>query len=376
MAIIDSIPPFPHLLYEKSGWRGIPLDILAVRGTFDLGKDGEPMRLAAAQTPLVLGDVYDGPIATDPLSSVLKEDGDLVAGKLGTDVILTGTVHSPDSQPMRDWLVAVQVGTLMKGLRVTGPRRFERGFFGWRMTRPEPATSVPLDYRLAFGGRVSIPCDDGMCALHCATNPAGTGWLPDDDDMKDLPKSTRRTLRAWVKSQRSLMAPQFEDYARPIRDPFERPIPQGFGPIARWWQPRLSYQGTLDDQWLAERYPDPPDDYNPRYLQSAHPELVSAKLLEGDEPVTLGHCLPEGKVYTELPGIAVQALTKFQNGHLSLIPLGLDTVRIDLDRRQCVLVWRTQFDRSNPPVEITISAMALPMWREVLKTKASQVPHG
>jgi hypothetical protein len=369
MALIDSIPPFPNLLFEKAGWRGLPLDVLVVRGTFDLGIDGEPMRLAAVQTPLNWGDTFEGPIATDPLAAVLQDAGDLVVGKLSTDVLLTGHLHSPDGKPLTDWVAGVRVGELTKGLRVTGPRRFERGLFGWRITPSEPVTSVALDYRLAFGGHLSLPSKDGLAEIKFPTNPAGTGWLPSASDMKDLSRHQKSALNAWVQSQRVMMAPQFESYNQAITHPADRQMPQGFGPIARWWQPRLSYQGTLDAQWQAERYPNPPDDYNPRYTQSAHPDLITAKLLRGDEEVILSQCLPEARVATRLPGIAVQAMVVFANGHHSVNPLALDTVRINLDTRQCVLVWRTVFDRKNPPVEITVIAMSVEQWRTAVKNK-------
>jgi hypothetical protein len=370
MARIDSIPPFPHLLYEKAGWRGIPVEVLAVRGTFDLGKDGEPMRLAAQQTPLQFGDSFAGPVETDPLGAVIERDGDLVAGKPGTDVLLSGALRSADDRPVREWLAAVRVGRLTKALRVTGPRQFERGLFGWGITPADAVSSVPLDYRLAFGGRLSLPCDDGRCELHFPANPAGVGWLPTAQTVSRLSKLQRRTVSAWIDAQNRLPAPQLEDPLLPLRHPMRHQPPQGFGPIARWWQPRLGYQGTLDAQWQAERHPDPPDDYDPRYLQSAPQDQVTPGHLQGDESVILAGCLPEGRVTTALPGVAVQAMTTFDSGRQQVRPLALDTVRFDLSSRRCVLVWRGLFDPRDPPIEITITAMPLAQWRRAVETAA------
>lgn len=375
MAVSNSQLPFPYLLYQKAGWGNIPLDVLVVRATFDLGANGKPMTLAATQTPLQLGDELDGDLEHDLLGAVLKRDGDIVVGKLGTDVILSGHVHSPESKPARDWIAAVRVGTLSKALRVTGPRTFKRTLFGWKITRPAPVTRVALDYRLAFGGRINLPAPDKPIALHFPSNPAGTGWLPTAQDMKGLRWEERRRVKAWVNAQRVLTAPQFEHYTQPIRTPSDRPVPEGFGPIARWWEPRVSLQGTLDKQWEAERFPDPPDDYDPRFTHSAHPHLTSVKHLEGDEEVVIAQCLPEKKLVTALPGIAVQAMTVFRNGLHQIRPLGLDTVRIDLDTRTCVLLFRTLFDRSNPPVEIDVTAMPVAIWRKVLKERA-RMDHG
>ena len=51
------------------------------------------------------------------------------------------------------------------------------------------------------------------------------------------------------------------------------------------------------------------------------------------------------------------------------MPLALDTVRINLDERTCVVIWRTMFDRSNPPVEIDITAMPLEIWQAAASLK-------
>lgn len=375
MAVFNTILPFPYLLYEKSGWRGIPLDVLVVRATFDLGKDGGPMRLAAKQTPLQFGDELDGDLENDLLGAVLKNEGDLVVGKLGTDVILSGHLHSPRSQPATDWIAAVRIGALSKGLRVTGPRSFKRTLFGWKISQPTPVTSVPLDYRLAFGGRVSLPEAGPGAVAHFGANPAGIGWLPNRHDLKGMSWGEKRKLRAWSRSQRVLPAPQFEDHARAIRKPTERPAPEGFGAIARWWKPRVDLQGTLDKKWEAEQYPDPPDDYDPRFTHSAHPGLIWPKHMQGDEEVVLAQCLPEPKLVTALPGFAVQAMTVFENGVHQIRPLALDTLRINLDTRTCVVLWRTMFDRNNPPVEIDITAMPLATWREVIAEK-ERIDHG
>lgn len=359
VAAINSVLPFPYLLYEKSGWRGIPLDVLVVRGTFDIGHDGRPMRVSSDQTPIRLGDEHAGLAGEDPLSAVLAHEGDLAVGKLATDVIVTGTLHSPQGKPAADWISAVRVGDLKKGIRVTGAREFRRTMFGWKVTKPEPVRTVPLDYRLAFGGRLRSPDEADSDEVYFSKNPAGIGWLPNAFDLKDLPPQRKREAKSWIGAQRALPAPQFEDCHRPIESPHDNALPEGFSAIARWWEPRVSLQGTLDAAWQAEQYPNPPDDYNPRFTQSAHPDLVSPKLICGHEPIILANCFPDERTVTALPSMTVQAITVFNNGVALVMPMALDTIRIDLDTRRCVLLWRVMFDKNNPPVEIDIVALPL-----------------
>jgi hypothetical protein len=359
VAVINSVLPFPYLLFEKSGWRGIPLDVLVVRGTFDIGHDGRPMRVSSEQTPIRLGDEHQGPAGDDPLAAVLAHEGDLVVGKLSTDVVVTGNLHSPQGRPAADWISAVRVGDMQKGIRVTGPREFRRTVFGWKVTEPASVRTVPLDYRLAYGGRLRSPGRADSDEVYFSRNPAGMGWLPGASDLKDLPPQRKRDAQRWINAQRVLQAPQFEDFQRPIKSPHDHVPPEGFSAIARWWEPRVSLQGTLDAAWQAERYPDPPDDYNPRFTQSAHPDLVSSRLITGHEPVILANCFPEEKTTTALPGMAIQAITVFNSGTTLVMPMALDTIRIDLDTRRCVLLWRIMFDQNNPPTEIDIVAMPL-----------------
>nr|WP_267875909.1 DUF2169 domain-containing protein [Massilia sp. CCM 8734] len=323
VAVINSVLPFPYLLFEKSGWRGIPLDVLVVRGTFDIGHDGRPMRVSSEQTPIRLGDEYQGPVGDDPLAAVLAHEGDLVVGKLATDVVVTGHLHSPHGKPAADWISAVRVGNLHKGMRVTGPREFRRTLFGWKVTKPAAVSTVPLDYHLAFGGRLRSLGQGDSSDVYFSRNSAGIGWLPGASDLKNLPSKRKRDAEKWQNAQRVLPAPQFEDYQQPITSPYQHVPPEGFGPIARWWEPRVSLQGTLDAAWQAERYPDPPDDYNPRFTQSAHPDLISSRLITGHEPVVLAHCFAEEKTVTALPSMTIHAMTVFSNGTKLVMPMAL-----------------------------------------------------
>ena len=335
----------PHLLYVKTTPAGMPMDILVIRGTFDFAPE-QPMTLSEVQSDIVWGDRFAGPAINYPLQAVIVEEGDLVLGKSGTDVLLQGSVCSAEGQWRGSWPVEVRVGPVRKALRVFGPRTLNKVFMGWTLSEPENVEKVALNYRLAFGGCVYDPDPDPECDqthtpnISYPHNPAGCGWLPSRTELKMLAPPVRERVEAHIAQLDTLAAPQIEDPLAPYSDPSQRLPPAGLTPIPRWWQPRSSFQGTLDAQWMAERYPLLPDDFDPRFYQSAPADQVATPFLTGDEPVYLKGCLREGEYTMQLPGVTPLVVCETVDGqpHVS-VPV-LDTVRLDLDQRQASLLWR------------------------------------
>lgn len=377
MPSLQSIPPFEHLVYEKTSLHGAPLDVLVARATFDLGSAGRPMRLAEKQTPLVWGEEYAGPVEENPLRAVISRDGDLAPIKQGTDILVYGSLHSPDGRAQPDWFAGVRVGDIVKTLRITGPRKFKRGLFGWKLTSPDPIESIQLDYRQSFGGAIDLANGPNQPAASCryAANPAGCGWLPKAHEFDRKPRPERKRLLDWMDSLSEICAPQFESPLRLISHPHDRHPPEGFGPIPRWWSARSKLQGTLDARWRAERYPLVPLDFNVRYNNGAHPDLISPTALLGNEPLVLAGCYPEGMLSTALPDWTVYVMCTFESGKRDAIRLDLDTVSVDLDARQSALIWRTVFARHDPLKEALLSACPSAHWPGIkVKVDAAFAP--
>lgn len=377
MATIDNQTGAPHFWFEQTGPEGERLDVLIVRATFDFAANGDEMRLAKEQQAIAFGDTFSGPIEQVPLRAVVEEDGDLVPYKPGTDILVLGHAQAPGALPHTEWVAGIRVGETKKLLRLHGPRQFRKRFFGWRIDQAKPVIQIPLDYRLAYGGCIDVPAEltgDGEPDwIKHPCNPAGTGWLPHPSAYKGQSKAARKYISKWIHAQRTLAAPQIESAMAPVKHPYHQLATQGLGAIARWWTPRLQYQGSYDDHWRSTRYPLLPDDFSSRFFQSAPPDMVVTPHLKGDETVTLTGLLPE-KRDMRLPGWRIIAVVTRESGETTVcLPL-LDTVRFHLDQCQATLVWRAHFEGDDPVVEIALAATTAPIDRETSTATFRQVP--
>jgi hypothetical protein len=303
------------MVFEANDKHDRATHVLVARGTFAL--DGAAPRLAQHQRPLVMADEHHG----EPACSATRDESDLAPTKPATDVLLRGTARAPGGAALPAWEVGIEVGSLRKRARVTGPRWWTRaGDDRWTLGAPLPCAAVPLRYELAYGGAVS----DGAREERCEANPVGVGFAP----------------AWWLREQRRVAAPQVEAVDAPIGDILGAYAPEGFGPVGRSWLPRRQRAGTLDDRWLAERWPVMPDDFDDAYWNCAPPGLTAPGYLRGDEAVHVWGVHPDGALRFALPGHYVYALFRYEDGVMRPYPMMLDTVTVDVDLGELAMVWR------------------------------------
>jgi hypothetical protein len=169
---------------------------------------------------------------------------------------------------------------------------------------------------------------DGAPAAHtvCDANPIGMGftepWYLKATGLKKIP------------------APQIDCALDPVLEIGRSYRPRGFGTIARSWQPRLGLAGTYDDNWLRERWPGLPDDFDFAYWNCAHPDL-RVPYLRGDEIIELTNLTPGGKLTFQLPGSTPFVLVRYEKGEIAPAPANLDTLVIEPDNMRVSIVWRT-----------------------------------
>lgn len=237
------------------------------------------------------------------------------------------------------------MGEKEHALRVYGPRFWEpvEGQHDWEMGEAEPVSHVPLSYYQAFGGL--IPRDDeaaeGLQDCH-RYNPLGPGVL----------------LQEHCSSGIRFTAPQVEAIDDPIIDWCKDYEPKGFAPIAPVWRFREQYTGTYDETWLETRHPFLPPDFDYRFYNCAHPDLIFTPYLQGDEAIQLVNLHPVHKNITlTLPALKMEATATFEDGVSSSQTLHLDGLHFDLLQKglpRLCMTWRTTFAWQSGVSEIAL----------------------
>ncbi|MBC8947359.1 DUF2169 family type VI secretion system accessory protein [Xenorhabdus indica] len=337
--------------------------------------EGEYVAELLPAPPLCLQDEYRGQMNA---SQVLQES-DLAPFKPRCDVIVNGTAYAPEGKPCTEFPVRLQVQTkqgqtlLDKTLTVIGEREFIRDTSGnWQLTAPKPFTTLPLDYRYAFGGECKIQADD-KASQHlkerdrltpeqrqqhpdgenapvahavCETNPLGMGFItPWYADAKQL---TRYPAPRITRPDAPLTAQHFAAQLNSTL-PTDTPAcqPQGMGFIGRPWLPRRQLAGTYDADWLEHRHPYLPKDFDFGYWNGA-PADQQIDWPDTDIALTLSGLTLHSDLHVKLPGHRPFILLRMHNGMLLPVPMRLDTLIIDSEARTLHITCRLSFKASLP----------------------------
>jgi len=298
-----------------------------VKASFNVGRG---LTLADEQLPPQETDVY----WTEPNRSSLKYASDMHIGKPTTDVVVIGHACAPAQKEVTELDVGVTVGPVDRALRVYGDRAWRDG----KMTGPVPFKTMPIVYERAYGG---VQVVDGEEADVDARNPVGRGFAASRkaSDLNDVP------------------LPNIEDPAKLIHEPGDRPPPAGFGFYAPNWQPRAGFAGTYDDTWRKTRAPYLPLDFDSRFLNMAHPDLICQNYLQGGEPVTIRHMHPNGPLQFDLPQVRLVARVNIAGGTESP-PFNLETVILQPNQLKASVVWRAALPCDKRVLKISEVAIA------------------
>jgi hypothetical protein len=294
------------------------------------------------QLPLIGADSNMGAAET----TAVRYESDFVPYKPRADLLCAGKACAPRGLPVQECLVRFGVGTKLKTIRVFGNRRWVPGLGGltYRMTEPEPFKSILVSFENAYGGMDPVKPDPHHAYW---PNPIGKGYSPKGRGLENL------------------ALPNLEDPENPIRSWRDQPLPMSFGPVGRGWAPRFRRTGTYDKKWLKERSPNLPLDFDEGYYNCAPDDQQIKGYLRGDEEITVENMHPEHPLFRcRLPGVRVRSFVDRKASgvyRLEEITMNLDTLWVDMEALQVVLVWRGRFSMPKGVGKATVLVVDEPL---------------
>lgn len=304
--------PFAAEIASFPNERGIDSLFVIVKATFVMGAQ---WTLAETQNPPQMGDEYWG----EPGQSSIKALSDFHIGKVATDIIMQGNACALNQQPVTQLAVSLSVGQVSKTVYVVGDRQWQNGM----PTAPVPFQEMPLVYERAYGGQYQVE----EKVLVEQRNPVGCGFVG---------KRSAQQVEGFP-------VPNLEDPLFPIQNIKDTPVPAGFAPISGHWLPRSQWAGTYDEQWQTTQAPYLPLDFDKRFLNAAHPDLVYPGYLQGGEPIVIKGMHPSGDINLSVPQVKMNCYVTLK-GQSIPITLNIETLTIEPNKQQLSLVWLAPFE--------------------------------
>jgi hypothetical protein len=315
MLQLKNATPFAAEIAIFPNEQGVDTLYTIVKATFNISS-GNAWTLADEQLSPQAEDEYWG----EPGQSSIKMASDFHTGKPATDIIMLGSACAIAQQQVNQLDVTLSVGEVTKTVRVIGDRVWLNG----QISGIKPFTSMPIVYEKAFGGRHDI---DQNSYLAEERNPIGCGF------------SGKRSAR----DMEGTSLPNIEDPNELISYCNETPGPTGFGFCSPDWMPRRAFAGTYDEYWQKNRAPYLPLDFDNRFLNAAHPDLIYPGYLKGGELISVVNMHPEGEIRAVLPEISVSCEVDLK-GQTHRPLMNLETLIIEPNSKQVSMVWRAAFE--------------------------------
>lgn len=229
----------------------------------------------------------------------LGKDAAIDAGfpKSKAEYLVHGSAFVPGGASQETCPITVKVGDLEKTLYIVGDRFWK----GKQQSKPQPFTSMPISWELAYGG-------EGY-----EKNPSGKGFASVETEHGPIQ-----------------FLPNIETPGRMITKPTQQPEPAGLGPIDITWPQRFSKVGTYDLNWLKELFPGFASDIDWTIHNMSPEDQQQDEPFVGIEPLRFDNMHPSfPSLEGRLPGYKARAfVTQLKGGEEAFleVPMRLMTV--------------------------------------------------
>ncbi len=321
--------------------------VAVVKATFDINPDA--VTVAENQAPIVKADQYYG----DPALSSLKYASEVTLPKPFTDIVMNGHAYG---RGRTRCLVSLKVGRYRKTVLVIGDRIYKSLLSLSDKSSPKPFQKLPLIYENAYGGS-DVGKSNPDKRQNFPGNPVGKGFF----------------MVGGTKKQSGSQVCNLESPHKSLTGFWKNPRVEGFGYIAPHWKPRSDYQGTFDRKWEQERAPYRPADFNPRFFNAAHPDLITREYLRGGEPVHIENASPEGVLSFNLPLLKPSVIFNLGGQKTTLSP-NLDTLILEPDESRFMMIYRAALPCHKKSMELLYARIDLINALQSIDLKESQEP--
>lgn len=322
---------------------GIDTLYVVLKATFELT---ETPVLSPQQLPIQQQDSFYGELN----HSSLQYPSEAHLSKPATDIMVLGHVWAPDQTEVTELDAGLRIADQLRcPIKVFGDRIWQSG----EISEPQPFLKIPLLYERAYGGR-----DPHDSTEIDPRNPVGRGFvLPPKMIEVSRIKSFFKKPKMDLQSFEGVPLPNLENPHQLIRRITDRPKPMNLGAVLPAWQPRKDYAGTLDQDWQTQRAPYLPKDFDSRFFNLAHPQLIYPGFLQGGEIIELYNLSQAGHINFKLPQLKPDIQVHLRNKKHS-IAANIETLLIEPDEQRFSLTWRAQLacDKNLPDnKKITVS---------------------
>ncbi|MCZ8502749.1 DUF2169 domain-containing protein [Vibrio lentus] len=257
-------------------------------------------------------EIYDDPVYLGEVGlSAMKADQEFSVVKTNTDVLIFGKARSYAKKAVTYHECRLLIdGHIDKTISVLGDRQWIEHGGSVTLSKPLPFVEKEIDFSCAIGGDLRNRLGGGIADTkgELLKQKVPSVFYP-TEDWSATPKNTRVA---------------------------------GFGPLAPFFGARQQYAGTFDDDWLENRKPLYPVDFDQRFYQSAPLDQQCKGFISGGERLMMSGFCHNDALSFRFPKEMYVAEAQFKNANYQ-VDMPISTVFIDTEARILSISYSAAF---------------------------------